>query len=98
MRLRRATVDGDVDSLFLLSSSDRYDPEDPPDDLPAPIIPWVCEHFLASDTLDQLILDLRAGKAIAVGDGSYFDTKDVAAAAWIISSADGSSWIQGYMD
>lgn len=48
--------------------------------LPILTISWVCEHFLvASDTLD----------------GSYFDTKDVAAAAWIISAADGSSWIQG---
>jgi len=52
-------------------------------------------YFLALATLDQLILDLRVGKAIAVSNGSYFDTKDVAAAAWIISLADGSSWIQG---
>ena len=64
--------------------------------LPILTISWVCEHFLvASDTLDQLILDLRAGHTISVGHGSYFDTKDVAAAAWIISAADGSSWIQG---
>lgn len=82
-RLRRATVEGDVDSLFLLSSSDRYDTEETPAELirvgnhhlPAPIIKWVCEHFSASDDLEQLILDLRAGRAIAVGDGSILILK-----------------------
>jgi len=32
---------------------------------------------------------------VAACDGSYFETRDIGAAAWIVSSSNGTSWIQG---
>ena len=102
--LLRATVEGDVDSLFLICSSDQRCravlPTKPPLNIglhsfTAPEIEWLQDNLESSEDLTLLLDDLHAGKAVAACDGSYFETRDIGAAAWIVSSSDGSSWIQG---
>jgi hypothetical protein len=64
-------------------------------DLASPTVKWITSHSCSSARIDQLLSDVWAGKAIAVSDGSYFEQYSTAAAAWIISSADGQEWIEG---
>ena len=57
--------------------------------------PWITSNLRASPSITQLLLDIEAGKAIAVSDGSYFKQFATAAAGWILSSDDGCEWIEG---
>ena len=102
--LLRATVEGDVDTVFLLCSSDQRGltviPTKPSLSIGihtfvAPEIDWIHENLESSDDLTDLLDDLASGKAVAACDGSYFETRDIGAAAWIVSSSNGTSWIQG---
>ena len=43
----------------------------------------------------KLLTSLSNGSALAVSDSSYFSNERVGACAWIISSSDGSEWIEG---
>jgi len=97
-------VEGDVDSVFLLCSSDQRGltvvPTKPPLSIglysfAAPEIEWIHDNLESSDDLTDLLDDLASGKAVAACDGSYFETRDIGAAAWIVSSSNGTSWIQG---
>ena len=102
--LRRATIEGDVNTLFLLNSSLQpiLATPDTPEEIQlgecrvlAPSIAWVTAYMRSSPSIQLLLDDIAQGKAVAVGDGSYFEIYGVGSAAWILSSADGSSWIEG---
>lgn len=88
--LLRDTVEGDVDSLFLLCSSDLRSrtvlTTKPPliiglHSFAAPEIDWLHDNLESSGDLTLLLDDLHAGTAMAACDGSYFETKDIGAAA-----------------
>jgi len=102
--LHRATIEGDVEFLYLRNISALHslrELEAPYlmqlGDLQilAPTIAWVAEHFNSSPSLQPLIDDIANGVAVAVCDGSYFEIYGIGSCAWILSSADGSSWIEG---
>jgi len=61
----------------------------------APTIAWVTEHLQTSPSIQPLIDDIANGVAVAVCDGSYFEIYGIGSSAWILSSADGTSWIEG---
>jgi len=61
----------------------------------APTIAWVTEHLQTSPSIQQLIDDIANGVAVAVCDVSYFEMYGIGSSAWILFSADGSSWIEG---
>jgi len=42
-----------------------------------------------------LVNDIANGTAVVVCDGSYFEIHGIGSSAWILSSADGLSWIEG---
>lgn len=54
-------------------------------------------HFTkeSSESIDQLIHDIRQGTAVAVSDGSYKETIQFGTAAWRIESKDSEQFIQG---
>mmetsp|Transcript_23121 Transcript_23121/g.34229 ORF Transcript_23121/g.34229 Transcript_23121/m.34229 type:complete len:87 (+) Transcript_23121:53-313(+) len=52
-------------------------------------------HLTSSDAISPLIDAIKEGDAICVSDGSYFPLEKVSAAAWIISTENESSWIEG---
>ena len=60
-----------------------------------PSIAWVTAYMRSSPSIQPLLDDIANGKAVAVGDGSYFEIYGVGSSAWILSSTDGSSWIEG---
>ena len=60
-----------------------------------PAITWVTEHLRTSPSIQHLVNDIANGTAVAVCDGSYFEIHGIGSSAWILSSADGSSWIEG---
>jgi len=55
----------------------------------------VTEHLRTSPSIQHLVNDIANGTAVAVCDGSYFEIHGIGSSAWILSSADGSSWIEG---
>jgi len=82
--LRRATIEGDVHTLFLLNSSVQpilSTPEAPEEiqlgdcRVLAPPIAWVTAYMRSSPSIQPLLDDIANGKAVAVGDGSYFDIR-----------------------
>jgi len=97
-------VEGDVNSVFLLCSSDQRGlivvPTKPllsigPHSFADPEIEWIHDNLESSDDLTNLLDDLSSGHAVASCHGSYFENRDIGAAAWIVSSSNGTSWIQG---
>lgn len=97
--LRSATVEGNVDTLYLLNSSDQptLHVPDAPEEIQlgdcqalAPAIAWVTEYMQSSPSIQLLLNDIANGKAVWVGDGSYFEIYGVGSSAWILSSADSS--------
>lgn len=48
-----------------------------------------------SDNIDALLTDISLGTVLCVGDGSYFEFRDICTCGWIICSRDGSQWIKG---
>lgn len=48
-----------------------------------------------SDRIDRLLSDISNGLALCVGDGSYFENRDICTCGWIICSRDGTQWIKG---
>ena len=101
--LLRGTVKGDVrDNLppkFLSATiclsrySSRIDSTRRPSNY-SPAITWVTEHLHTSPSIQHLVDDIANGTAVAVCDGSYFEIHGIGSSAWILSSADGSSWIE----
>jgi len=102
--LIRATVEGDVETIYLLNSSaqqsarvDTFLDSIQLEGLQtiAPAITWVTENLRTSPSIQHLVNDIANGTAVAVCDGSYFEIHGNGSSAWILSSADGSSWIEG---
>jgi len=102
--LLRATVEGDVETIYLLNSSTQQSVRVDTvlesiqlGDLQtiAPAITCVPEHLRTSPSIQHLVNDIANGTAVAVCDGSYFEIHGIGSSAWILSSADGSSWIEG---
>ena len=58
-------------------------------------IAWIMENFECSDSIGQLIKDVREGKAICVTDGSYFEIHDTMSASFIIISENKEEYIMG---
>ena len=56
---------------------------------------WFTNYVTATDTTDNLWMEILEDKAYAVSDGSFFPTSQTGACAWIISTRDGSEWIKG---
>ena len=56
---------------------------------------WFTNYVTATDTTDNLWMEILEDKAFAVSDGSFFPTSHTGACAWIISTRDGSEWIKG---
>ena len=101
---QRTIIEGDVEVLYLLNSSGQHMPRATNTlemiqlgelQVSAPIIPWVATYLHSSPAIQQLITDIINGVVVAVGNGSYFETYGIGSSAWILSSADGSSWIEG---
>ena len=60
-----------------------------------PPLDWFMHRIQSTRCTSKLLTSLLNGSALAVSDGSYFPNERVGACAWIISSSDGSEWIQG---
>lgn len=56
---------------------------------------WVTEYLRTSPFIQHLVSDIANGTVVAVCDGSYFKIHSIGSSAWILFSADGSSWIEG---
>ena len=60
-----------------------------------PKINWFMDRVQSSIHTTKLNNSLMDGSSFAVGDSSFFPIERVGACAWIISSSDGSEWIEG---
>ena len=63
-------------------------------ELPAPIVQWPVDLIRSSPLIQPLIDAIQNGTASCVGDRSFYPVAKVGAAAWIIPTDDGSSWIE----
>ena len=57
--------------------------------------PWLFHGLQRSTSIQQLLLDLETGSAIAVGDGSYCPHTHTTTAGWTIESENGQEYISG---
>jgi len=65
-------------------------------ELPAPIVQWPVDLIRSSPLIQPLIDAIQNGTASCVSDSrSFHPVVKVGAAAWIISTDDGLSWIEG---
>jgi len=62
--------------------------------LASPTVKWITTHLCSSASIEQVLSDVLAKKAVAVSDGSYSEQYSTAAAAWIITSVDGQEWVE----
>ena len=56
---------------------------------------WCMNNITHSTSTSKLHTSLLDNSALPVSDGSYFPVQQVGSCGWIISSSDGSEWIQG---
>ena len=50
---------------------------------------------MSFENTETAFADILEGTAVAVCDGSYFKQYSTTAAAWTVSSVNGSKWIEG---
>ena len=91
--LLRATVEGDVETIYLLNSSTQQSVRVDTvlesiqlGDLQtiAPAITWVTEHLHTSPSIQHLVNDITNGTAVTVCDVSYFEIHGIGSSAWIL--------------
>ena len=61
----------------------------------APKVDWFMHRLNSSPSTSKLLSSLVDGSALGVSDGSYFPHEQIGSCAWILSSSDGSEWIEG---
>ena len=56
---------------------------------------WFNKYMTSTDSTKYLKECLINGTALGVSDGSYYPVQEVGACGWIISTPDGTEWIEG---
>ena len=64
-------------------------------ELSQPTVNWFNTNMTSSASTKHLKECLMNGTALCVSDGSYFPIQEVGACGWIISTPDGTEWIEG---
>ena len=64
-------------------------------EMSTPKIEWFMKYIQSSTNTDYLRDCIIGGTSIAVSDGSFFPLERVGACAWIVSTPDGTEWMQG---
>lgn len=101
--VERVTVEYDGDFTHVTRSSNRFMVQAETREtmrlgrhtIYRPTIPYLFQFIKMSDNIDTLLYDISQGTALCVGDGSYFEFRDICTCGWIICSSDGSQWIKG---
>jgi len=102
--LLRVNVESSGDRITVISVSHRslVLPPPPPQVLKfgairirKPEISWFAKSISSSRHTNHLLLHILKGSAFAISDGSFFPISQTGSCAWIISTPDGSEWIQG---
>lgn len=102
-QVERVTVEYDGDYTHVTHSSDRFQILQNVREtmrlgrytISMPTIPYLFQFIKMSDNIDTLLEEISDGSALCVGDGSYFEYRDICTCGWIICSRDGSQWIKG---
>ena len=64
-------------------------------EMPTPKIDWFMKDIQSSNSTDYLRDCIISSTAIAVSDGLFSPLEKVGGCAWIVSTQDGTEWIQG---
>ena len=60
-----------------------------------PDLDWFMDNISHTTSTTKLLASILDGSALAVSDGSFYPIQKVGSCGWIISSDDGTEWIQG---
>ena len=60
-----------------------------------PQLNWFTKHISSSRHTNHLLTHILQGSAYAISDGSFFPNTKTGSCAWILSTPDGTEWIQG---